>query len=264
MAYVTNPPPGGEPGGDARPRGDAQPGDNASIDPPARGDPERTPRTIGETVGAQKTTVGVLTGGSSLELLGGAAAVVIAILGLSGYMPFYMAAIATILLGAALFVFGLALAARWNDTIRRLGGDQDDLVAGVGTEIVGGVAGVVLGVLALAGVEPLVVLPVAAIVFGGSLLLGAAAQPRLAVISPDRDDRFERTARRSLESSGGVMVLIGIGAVVLGLLGLIEVGPPLTLTMVAMLAIGGALVIAGGAAAAKFGHRLPQVASRPA
>jgi uncharacterized membrane protein HdeD (DUF308 family) len=246
MAYVSNPPPSPQ-----APSGQQQ------IYPPP--DEQRTQRTPGETTRVQRTTIGVLTGGSSLELLGGAIAVVLAILGLANYNPFFMAAIATILIGAALLAFGIALAARWNDTVRRMGGDQDDLAAGVGTEIVGGITGIILGVLALAGVEPLVVLPVAAIVFGGALLLGAAAQPRLAVLSPDRDDRFERTARRGLESSSGVMVLIGIAAVVLGLLGLIEVGPPLTLTLVAMLVIGAALVVAGGAATVKFGHRLQQV-----
>ena len=43
------------------------------------------------------------------------------------------------------------------------------------------------------------------------------------------------------------MVMVGIAAAVLGILALLDVGPVLTLTLVGMLCIGGALLMAGGA-----------------
>jgi hypothetical protein len=47
--------------------------------------------------------------------------------------------------------------------------------------------------------------------------------------------------------------------VVLGILALIHVGPVLTLALVAMLAIGGALLLVGGALATRFARTLQQV-----
>jgi hypothetical protein len=220
---------------------------------------EREQRRTGETPREEKTTIGILTGGSSLELIGGGAAVVLAIIGLAGNWPLYMSAISTIAIGAGLLAYGGAIAARWNETVRRYRLNERETASGIGTEIVGGAAGVVIGILALAGVMPTVLLPVAAIVLGASLLLGAAAQPQLAVFSPDRDARFDQAERQSLKASSGVMVLVGVGAVVLGVLALIGVGPAMTMSMVAMLGIGCALVIAGGVSTTKFAHRLQQV-----
>jgi hypothetical protein len=208
----------------------------------------------------ERLTAGTIAGGSSLEVLAGAGAIVLAIIGLIGYYPFYMASIATIAVGAALLVYGGAIAARWSDTVRRLRRTDEELVAGgVGTEIVGGIAGIILGIIALAGILPFTLLAVAAIVLGGSVLLGGAAQPDVAIFSFDRDPRIERVTRRSVETSGGVMVLVGAAAVVLGILALVQIGPALALATVAMLALGAGLLLAGGATAARFGRRLTQI-----
>ncbi len=51
--------------------------------------PEREPHE-------EKVTTATLTGGSTLELIGGGGAVVLAIIGLTGFLPMYMTAIATI------------------------------------------------------------------------------------------------------------------------------------------------------------------------
>jgi hypothetical protein len=148
---------------------------------------------------------------------------------------------------------------RWQYALPKLQGakpDRTELVEGVGTEVFGGAVGVVLGIIALAGVKPLVMLPVAAIVFGGSLLLGGAAQPDLVYLAPDKNPRFARATFSAIQASGGVMVLVGVAAAVLGILGLLEVGPPLSLALVAMLSIGFSLLFAGGALTARFVHRL--------
>jgi len=216
------------------------------------------PRT--STVGAaDKTTAEVLTGGASLEAVGGAAAIVLAIVGLMGILPFYMAGIATIAVGGAILVHGLAVAARWRDTVERFRVERNEelkVSGGIGTETLGGAGGVVLGILALAGIIPLVLLPVAAIVLGASVFLAGPAQPELAQLAVSGDRRFERAATEASRSAGGIDILVGAGAAVLGILTLVHIGPPLVMTMVAMLALGCGLLMSGGVLAARFGHQL--------
>lgn len=200
----------------------------------------------------------VFAGGSTLETLGGLTALVFAIIGFS-YRPFTMASIATIAIGVALFSQGTAIMARWHEALRRLEGarfEKRELASGVSTEMFGGLAGIVLGMLALVGVKPLVLLPVAAMVFGGALLLGGAAQPDLVYLAPERNPKLARVTYSAIQTSGGVMILVGIASVVLGILAVLSVGPILTLTLVALMAIGVALVFAGGALAARLVHRV--------
>jgi hypothetical protein len=208
----------------------------------------------------QAVTTATLTGGSMLELLGGGAAVVLAILGLAGFLPMYMAAIATIAIGGALVTHGAAAAARWQDTVQRASGKRKrtEVGGGLGSEMFGGVCGIVLAILALANVVPAALLSVAAIVLGGSILLGAPAQPELAKSASDVGGRFGRVTYEAIEATSGAMALVGIGAVVLGILALIGVGPVLTLVMVSMLGIGGALFLAGSALTARFVRQLQQ------
>jgi hypothetical protein len=206
----------------------------------------------------QRVTSATLAGGSSLETLAGLAAIVLAVIGFS-FLPFYMASIATIAIGIALFAQGASIMARWRHALHRLEGakfDRQELVGGLSTEVFGGLVGVVLGVLALVGIKPLVMLPVASIVFGGALLLGGAAQPDLVYLAPERNPRVARVTYNAIQTSGGVMILVGIAAAVLGILGVLNVGPILTLSLAALMAIGSALVFAGGALTARFIRRL--------
>ncbi len=204
-----------------------------------------------------------LTGGSSLELLGGGAAAVLAIIGLTGYQPMFMTAIATILIGAALLAHGASVTARWADTMRRTAADRErkEIGGGLGTEILGGAVGIVLGILALANILPFTLLAVATLVFGGTIVAGAPAQAELARLVRDNDRRIGKFTYEAVEASSGAWVLVGLGAIVLGILALIHVGPPLTLVMVAMLAIGGAVFLGGTALTARFARRLAQHAT---
>jgi hypothetical protein len=216
-----------------------------------------------EAAREEKISAATLAGGSSLELIGGGAAAVLAIIGLAGTLPFYMTTIATILVGGALLAHGAAVTARRSDTMRRAVDDraeQIEIGGGAGSEFLGGAAAIVLGILALAGVMPLVLLPVAMIVIGGTILLGAPAQPEIARLAPDRDRRMSRITHEAVESTSGGMVLAGLGAIVLGILALVGVGPAPTLVQVALLAVGVALLLGGSALTARFGRRLQQLA----
>lgn len=205
----------------------------------------------------EKITAGVLTGGSTLETLGGLVAAILAIVGLSA-QPLPMAGLATIAIGVALLAHGVSIMTRWRQAVRKLEGahvGRRELVEGVSTEVFGGLVGIVLGIVALAGVRPTVLLAVAVVVFGGSLLLGGTTQPDLVYLAPERNSRAARATFTAIRASGGVMVLVGIAAAVLGVLALVEVGPPLSLVLVALLGIGGALLVAGGALTTRFVRR---------
>jgi len=210
----------------------------------------------------EKVSAATLAGGSSLELIGGAAAAVLAILGLAGFLPLQMTSIAAIAIGGALLAHSAAVTARWADTMRRAGGDhseQAEIGGGVGSEMLGGAGAIVLGILALTGAMPLVLLPVAAIVVGGTIVLGAPAQPGIARLAPDRDQRTSRITYEAVEGASGGMALAGLGAIVLGILALLRIGPVYTLVQVALLAVGIALLIGGSALTARFARRLHQL-----
>jgi hypothetical protein len=216
-----------------------------------------------EVAHEEKISAAMLAGGSSLELIGGGAAAVLAIIGLAGYPPLFMTSIAAIAIGGALLAHGAAVTARWSDTMRRVAGDRSEQIeigGGAGSEFLGGATAIVLGILALAGARPLVLLSVAAIVVGGTVLLGAAAQPEIARLAPDRDRRMSRLTHEVLEGASGGMVLAGLGALVLGILALVGVGPVYTLVQVALLAVGVALLVGGSALTARFARRLQQLA----
>ena len=201
-----------------------------------------------------KKTVVVVESGASVEVIAGLAAIVVTVIGIDGYRPIVMASIATLLLGIALVTQGGAIASRWRATLHRLDGagvHRSELLGGIGTEVFGGIVGIAIAIIALAGVVPNVLIAVAAIVFGGALLLGGAAQPELANLAPGRNSRAQ-----AVEASGGVMVIVGIAAAVLGILALLDVGPVVVLALIAMLCVGAALVFAGGALAARLMGRL--------
>jgi hypothetical protein len=161
-----------------------------------------------------------------------------------------MAAISAIVVGVALIAQGGAIAARLDELIRELGasGRRTQIGGGVGAEIIGGGAAIVLGILALVGVDPGTLLPVAAIVLGGTLLFGGGAQPELAAVDGHGvSPRVADATRRMVQASGGVFALAGIAAAVLGILSLLGIGPFLTMVLVSTLVVGAAVLLNGGA-----------------
>lgn len=222
-------------------------------------DPEydRLRASIGHIDHDERVTRGVIAGGSTLETLGGLVAMVTTIAGFST-LPYQMAGIAVVALGIALFAQGLAVMSRWRDALKRFErkGSHAELKGGVSTEVFAGLIGTVLGLIALSGVAPLSVLPAAVIVYGAALLLGGATQPDLVFLAPERNPKVARVTYSAIQTSGGIMVLVGVAAAVLGVLALVGVGPTLTLVLVALLTIGAAVMFAGGALTARLLRRL--------
>jgi hypothetical protein len=199
-----------------------------------------------------ETSVGVLAGGSTVEAVGGAAALVLAILGLAAVLPETLAAVATIAIGVALLAEGTAIAARYakilaGTELGRIGAAE--LGGGMSAEFLGGAAGIVLGLLALLGVASMTLEAVAAIVFGGALLFGSAATSKLDALASRSEART--AAREAVVAASGAEVMVGLGSAVLGILALVGLAPA-TLTLVALLGVGTAIVLSGTAITARM------------
>jgi hypothetical protein len=206
---------------------------------------------------SQPVTAALLAGGSTALLVTGTTAIILAVIGLAGGAPKLMAGIAALVAGAGVLAHGLAVAARWKQVVGVLDGDDGGLVGGgVGLEIVGGASTMVLSVLALAGVLPGGMLAAAAVVLGGSLVLAGAVPPQLATLTSEADVDLHRRIRGMFEFAGGALVLAGLTGALFGIFGLVDVGPAIAMALVAMLVLGGALTVAGGAGALKFSRAL--------
>jgi hypothetical protein len=192
-------------------------------------------------------------GGSTVETLLGLAAVVLSILALAGLAPTPLASISVIAAGAALLFEGTAVRRTTSATET-----EDSLLkGGIEVESVAGIAAIALGVLSLIKLSPITLLPVAAIVLGGGMLIGSGA------MSVERE-RVHATAEeyagaRATTATVGVRTLVGAGAVVLGILGLLG-NSPILLTLIAILSIGGGILLSGPT----FGGRLATLLRHPA
>jgi hypothetical protein len=211
------------------------------------------------TVGERRQVARAVATGTTTEALAGAAAIALAILALAGILPVYLAAIATIAAGAALLIEGLSLSGAFAK-ITYEGGPAEHIPGGIGGGLgvytVGGAAGVALGILALLEVEPLVMLPVAALVMGASILLGGSARAELNLSELDvhlAEPRARRAMEQSVKGTTSLMLLCGIAAAVLGIVALLDAGATaLTLSGVAMLVIGTATLFGGSALAGRM------------
>jgi hypothetical protein len=188
----------------------------------------------------------VAVGGSAVEVLLAIGAVVLSILGLAGAIPVPLASIAVIATGASLLFEGLALGASAEGAHEPR--ERHAMMGGVGAESVAGLGAIALGILSLIGIDPMILLPISAILLGAGLLLSAAAP--VETEEPLRTTKTEARERESMLAATGVHSLVGVGAVVLGILGVLGISP-LTMTLVTTLAIGGGLLLSGAAIGAR-------------
>jgi hypothetical protein len=205
----------------------------------------------------EKMMIETVAGGASVESIGGGLAAILALVGLTGTRMFFMASVSTLVIGVALLAIGAAIAMRWSEIARdldeeRFGGKTVE--RGHQTELFAGAAGIVFGILSLAGIGTRVLLPVGVIVFGAALMRGGAAEPE--IVHLVRHGPQRPYGGRFVRASTDAQVLVGIAAIVLGILAFTPLGAWLTLCTVALLGIGGALVLAGGSVTSAFVHRL--------
>ena len=158
------------------------------------------------------------------------AVIALAIVGLAGALAPTLAAIATIVTGAAILIeggsweAGIAVAAAGSEA------RATALSRSPSAEALGGVAGIVLGILALLGIVPETLVSVAVLVFGATLLLSGSPFSEKAWFSGAADGQL----------------LLGLGVSVLGLLAVIGISQ-MSLILVGLLVLGVAGLFGGSA-----------------
>ena len=167
--------------------------------------------------GTEQTQVRVAAGGSLLEAFGAIATMALAIVALAGIWSPTMAGIATIVAGAATIMEGGAWSMRrqWSPTAELTETNE----GGMGADFVGGIAAVVLGILALLGIATASLIPIAVLVLGATNLFSGR-------------------------------VFIGLGALVLGILAVCGISAQ-PLYLVGLLVIGAGLLLGGSSFAAR-------------
>ncbi len=193
-----------------------------------------------------------MKGGSLAEGIAGGAGVALAIIGLASILPHYMIPVSTIALGIAFVFEGGAVARRFTRLLSETTRgwlDVSGLGSGLTAEVFGGITGIILGILTLLNVSPLVLMPTAAIVFGGTLVFSSGISARLDEMLIGRmgeEEVFKDVAREAVTASAGISLLFGVVAITLGILALVGIGP-IVLNLVALLCIGLSNLLSGTA-----------------
>ena len=164
----------------------------------------------------QEETSTIMTRSALMESIGAFATLVLAIAGLAGGFSTTLAAIATIVLGAAIWMEGGAVFASQRTHVSLENGSAETLQwsEGLGIEFLGGLSGIILGVLALLGIAPITLLSVAMLVFGATFLLNSKAG-----FGPSSQSMFG-LAGLTL----GLLAVCGVNPIILVLAGLVSLG----------------------------------------
>lgn len=204
----------------------------------------------------RKLTKTVL-GESIAESILGGLTIVLALVGLSGIWPLYMLPIAIIAMGAGFFLEGTAITMRFSrliseSTQERAGEHQFGLA--ISSEFIGGIAVVVLGILSLIGVAPMVLAPVAVIIFGSILMLSSGFKVRFNALEfehAEYPDRFKRIAEEAMIATAGVEFVLGLSVAILGIIAITGISV-LTLSLVGLLLVGITGFVTGAALSARM------------
>lgn len=195
----------------------------------------------------------VAAGSSFIEALAGIAAIVLGILGLVGVVPDVLAEVATIVIGGALVVQGIAVMGGYAELMSEASDSGANAgFGGMPAEFIGGIAAIVLGILALVNVHPRPLMSVAVIVVGGTLMLGAGSMANLASMRTSRDAMSNVTGPRMAASSTSTQVLLGVAIGVLGILAVLGHSHQLSLILVAWIAAGAATLMSSSAIGARI------------
>lgn len=206
------------------------------------------------TAPADKKALEFSLGRSLLGTIGGAAAVVLSILGLAHIYPFFMVAIATIAIGVMLLFKSLALTSEFPKLLAETGSSTGELGSGMSAELLAGATGIVLGILALLGIEFQSLTSIAVIVFGAGLIFGVSVVKNLNALKAKvagMESAAQRVSEEVVSAAMSTQVFVGVGAIILGILSLIGF-VPLVLTLIALLAIGGASLLTGSVVTGKM------------
>lgn len=196
----------------------------------------------GRGIAAEAEPFGLLTEGAA-----GIAAIVLGVIGLAGVSAGALASITTIIIGVGLVVQAFNAAAEvsrgLNASAAAMAGRGTEVGGDVMIDVAAGVAGIILGILGLVGVNAPHLIPAALIVFGGALILSGAvkAQGRVMTTTNAAGAPMQVSYQGSAAMSG-LEILVGFAAIILGILTLIF-GASWVLVLVGFIAVGAALLM---------------------
>lgn len=199
---------------------------------------------------SSSSTAGEAAGyGGFVDALGGIATIVLAVIGLSGVRSLDLLSIATIVFGAAMLIQGGAMLTEFAQVEAVPDAGVTSTGGGLGALFGVGVAGIILGVLALLGVHAAILDSVAIIAFGGALALSASAVWKL-LTSRSVATRFRTgtmlqvVASEVATGSSTLQAMAGLAVIVLGIL---AVSGTMTgdLALIALVVAGAAIVMTG-------------------
>ena len=173
------------------------------------------------------------------EVLLALAVVVLSILGIVGVFPTYLAAIAVIGLGAVLFFQSANLVLRYRELLYDASATSTPNASyvsrGITADLLAGMAGIVLGVLALLGIAPMTLLSVTVIIYGATLLVTSGELASLNSLDASESAMIHQWRHSMGLDAAGAQVLIGLAGLVLGILALVGIAS-MTMVLVALLA----------------------------
>jgi hypothetical protein len=191
----------------------------------------------GGRFGSEAEPFGLLSEGAA-----GIATIVLAVIALAGVHAAPLASIVTIVIGVGLMVQAFNSAA---ERSKMMPASQSVEVGGeVMVDVLTGVTGIILGILALVGINAAHLVPAALIVFGGALMLSGAIEmlPRSAPIASAAGGSIQVTSHQGPVVTGGMEIMVGIAAIVLGILSLIFMSS-WVLVLVGFIAIGATMLM---------------------
>jgi hypothetical protein len=190
--------------------------------------------------------------GGLVDVIGGIATVVLAIVALGGVHPEVILPIAVIVFGATLLIQGGRMLSEFASIIFAATSASSGQfgVGGLSTLFLVGVAGILLGILALIGIAAGSLSAITVIAFGTALLLSSNAVRLLSTLRTSRSGAphvgTEMLVRALASGSAGVQMLAGLAAVVLGVLAVAGMNQNI-LTLVALIVLGVAMILTGSA-----------------
>jgi hypothetical protein len=134
---------------------------------------------LGEAGAINIVSASVISRGITAEFLAGLASIVLGVLALLGIVPMTLLSVAVIIYGGTLMltsgesIWLNSLVAKDNAVLHQLMHCMS--LAAAGAQILAGVAGLVLGILALVGIAPIIMVLVALLATGTSILLRSSA-----------------------------------------------------------------------------------------
>ncbi|OKO84792.1 hypothetical protein AC629_20510 [Bradyrhizobium sp. NAS80.1] len=221
---------------------------------------------------SERTFQEAATYGGLVDAIGGAATIILAIVGLSGVSQSMLGAIATIVFGAALLIQGGTMLTEFTKLMAPpdATATAEEFVGGGGLSalFLVGAAGIVLGVLSLVGISAQTLTAAAVIAFGGALLLSSNSVWHL---YRTKQASYRAGAARTLSgaeflagemASGSAVLqcLSGLAAIVLGILAVTGTNSSV-LTLVGLLVLGATVLLTGSTlSGAVMGFMEPAVA----